>query len=229
MREWEQVAREELARRKVDCGEEIAAELGAFLADVCGELLADGVDPERAAKLTLERAGDWSQLARGLRRLEEVPMERGRRLWIPGLVNAALAFGLLRAATALGLEPFVRVQDQGALVVYWQWLPALPVFAAVVAWWSARCGGAAREQLIAGLFPSLAMLTLMLFGFVVGNAVAVTMAFLGSERVPVAPLGVQLPTLGLYLLAWVVVPGILSFFGAMPFVIGARRKQPILA
>jgi len=223
MRDWARVAREELARRGLDCRDEVATELGEFLDDACQELILSGAEPNRAAVLTLERTGDWSQLARRLKRLEEVPMERAKRLWIPGLVNAALAFGLLRAATAAGLEPFVRLQDHGALVVYWQWLPALPVFAAVAAWWSARRGGLAREQLIAGLFPSLAMLTLMLLGFVVSNTVEATMAARGIGRVPV-PLGVQLPTLGLYLLAWVVVPGVLSLLGTLPLVFSARHR-----
>jgi hypothetical protein len=230
MRDWAQVAREELARRGLNCGDDVAAELGAFLDDACQELILDGTAPERAAALTLERAGDWARLARGLRRLEEAPMERARRLWIPGLVNAALAFGVLRVATAAGLEPFVRLQDHGALVVYWQWLPALPVFAAVAAWWSARRGGLAREQLIAGLFPSLAMLTLMLLGLVVSNAAAVTIGFAvrGSARAPV-PLSVQLPTLGLYLLAWVVVPGALSLLGVLPLMFGARHRHRAVA
>ena len=140
-------------------------------------------------------------------------MERAKRLWIPGLVNAALAFGLLRAATAAGLEPWIRAQEHGPLVVYWQWLPAFPILAAITTWWSARCGGPARERLIAGLFPSLAMLTLILLGFVVSNALQ--LAVQGS--VPV-PLSVQLPTLGLYLLAWVVVPGVLSLLGSLPFI-----------
>lgn len=226
MRDWAQVAREELARRGLDCGDEVASELGTFLDDAFQECVAGGADPERATELALSRAGDWAQLARGLECAEEVPMERAKRLWIPGLVNAVLAFGLLRAATATGLEPFVRLQDHGALVVYWQWLPALPVFAAFVAWWSARRGGLAREQLIAGLFPSLAMLALMLLGFVVSNALVMTisLAARGAARAPV-PLSVQLPTLGLYFLTWVVVPGVLSFLGAIPLVIGARRKQ----
>jgi len=223
MRDWDQVARERLLRRGLDCRDDVVAELGAFLDDACQDLILSGIEPERAAMLTLERAGDWSQLARGLRRLEEVPVERARRLWIPALVNAVLAFGLLRAATTFGLEPFVRLLDPVPLVVYWQWLPALPVLAAVVAWWSASHGGLAREQLIAGLFPSLAMLALFLFGFVVSNALQLTINLAAREaaRAPV-PLSTQLPTLGLYFLTWVVVPGVLSLLGAMPFI----RRPP---
>jgi hypothetical protein len=219
MRDWAQVAREELARRGLDCGDDVAAELGAFLDDAYRECVASGADPGRAVELTSSQAGDWAQLARRLKRLEEVPMERAKRLWIPGLVNAALAFGLLRAATAAGLEPFVRLRGYSEFVVYWQWLPVVALLAGITAWSSARAGGCVREQLIAGLSPSLAMLTLLLFLVVVGTVaeVAIRMAFPESAR-DLAPMSVRLEGLAGMLATWVLVPGIVSLLGALPFI-----------
>jgi hypothetical protein len=134
-------------------------------------------------------------------------MERVKRLWLPGLVNAALAFGLLRAATAAGLEPWVRIQEHGPLVVYWQWLPAFPILAAITTWWSVKQGAGAGERVVIALFPSLGMLSLVLLAFLISLVI----------DAPV-PLSVKIAGLGPYLLTWIVVPGALSLLGALPFI-----------
>jgi hypothetical protein len=229
MRDWEALAREELGRRGLLCDDGLAAELGAFLEDAWREAIGEGAGPERAAELTLTRAGDWSRLARGLRRLEEAHVDRFKRLWLPALVNAALAFALLRAAVAAGLEPFVRLRGAGAFVVYWPWLPVLALLAGATAWWSARRGARAGEQVLVGAAPSLVMLALLVFALVVGAVVeaSVRMAF---PAVGSVPMSVRIEAFAGALGSWVLVPGALSLLGALPVVLGRReRRQPGVA
>jgi hypothetical protein len=229
MRDWEALAREELGRRGLLCDDGLAAELGAFLEDAWREAIDEGAGPEQAAELTLTRAGDWSRLARGLRRPEEDHMERFKRLWLPALVNAALAFAVLRAAVAAGLEPFVRLRGAGALVVYWPWLPVLALLAGATAWWSARRGARAGEQVLVGVSPSVVMLALLVFALVAGTVVeaSVRIAFPAAGGVPMS---VRLEAVVGMLGSWVLVPGALSLLGALPVVLsGHDRRQPGVA
>ncbi len=216
MRDWEALTREELGRRGLLCDDGLAAELGAFLEDAWRHAIDEGAGPERAAELTLGRMGDWSRLARGLRRLEEDHMERFRRLWLPALVNAALAFALLRTAVAAGLEPFVRLRGAGAFVVYWPWLPVLALLAGAAAWWSARRGARAGEQVLVGVAPSLAMLALLVFALVVGAVVDASV-----------PMSVRLEAIVGMFGSWVLVPGALSLLGALPVVLGRRGRRQL--
>jgi hypothetical protein len=202
MRDWRELAREELRSRGLACGGDVAEELGSFLEDAQRELLDGGTPPDVAETAVLERAGDWARLARGLRGLGEDPMERARRLWIPGLLNVVAAFGLLRVATASGVEPFVLVRDHAAFLVYWQWLPVLALTGAAAAWWSGRRQAPSRERAIAGLSPALAMLSFLAVAFVVGAAVDAAV-----------PLAVRLEALAGMLVTWVIVPGAASLLG----------------
>jgi len=232
MREWARVAREELARRGLVVGDAIASELGAFLEDAYLEALSSGEEPERAADLALGRAGEWAELARGLKRLEEGRMERVSRLWVPGLLNAALAFLLLRAATGSGIEPSVRLLGPNALVVYWPWLSVLLLLAGWAAWWSLRHGGSIMEQLGAALFPSLAMGALLAGLLVSSLAVGATAQLLhlglalGDFSVPMS---VRLGAFLSLVATWVVVPGVFSLLGAAPLVLRGRKRSGVFS
>jgi len=96
---------------------------------------------------------------------------RTRSFWLPGLVSLTAAMVCLTISTLAGLEP--RFVDRGwaTYAVYIPWLLTLPLCGAAGAYLSRRAGGERWVCLAAGLFPVIAMTSLVGFLTVVGKFV----------------------------------------------------------
>ena len=85
--------------------------------------------------------------------------DRTKHLWLPGLVSLTLAMILLAPLIAISMQP--RFLGRSPLeMVLLPWLAVLPLCGASGAYLSRRSGGSPRARLIAGLFPTIALLTL---------------------------------------------------------------------
>ena len=195
---------------------EIVQELADHLEDRHASLCEQGVTTERALSCALEEIADGRKIAARIRRAEEDDMnERTRSLWLPGVAMLFLSAFILRLVMRAGWQPNVvwispRAPLFGytglALVFYVPWLVMLPAIGALGAWWSRQAGGDRPVRLLSGLFPVVAILALLLLGFL-----------LAPFADPQVPMTVKLAALGAYLLGWVLIPGAALLLGAAPF------------
>ena len=91
--------------------------------------------------------------------------------WVPALVSLTAAMACLTISTLGGLEPRFVARGWATYVVYIPWLLSLPLCGAAGAYLSRRAGGERRACLAAGLFPVIAMTSLVGFLTVIGKFV----------------------------------------------------------
>jgi hypothetical protein len=96
---------------------------------------------------------------------------RTRTFWVPALVSLTAAMACLTISTLVGLEPRFVARGWATYVVYIPWLLMLPLCGAAGAYLSRRAGGECRVPLAAGLFPVIAMTSLVGFLTVIGKFV----------------------------------------------------------
>jgi hypothetical protein len=96
---------------------------------------------------------------------------RTRTFWVPALVSLTAAMAFLTISTVCGLEPRVTARGWATYVVYIPWLLSLPLCGAAGAYLSRRAGGERRTSLAAGLFPVIAMTSLVGFLTIIGKFV----------------------------------------------------------
>lgn len=147
--------------------------------------------------------------------------DRIQRLWLPGIVPAFLALGVLVAFGTLGYK--LRLQSLSptyASKFYYGWLIALPLFGALSAYWSRRAGGSLANRMAASLFLAEALLATFLILFA---AQLVLLPFgLGDfhpENLQWSKFGTELGRTGLTI---VFLPAVMLFVGALPFL---REKR----
>jgi hypothetical protein len=96
---------------------------------------------------------------------------RTRTFWVPALVSLTAAMACLTISTLVGLEPRFVAWGWATYVVYIPWLLMLPLCGAAGAYLSRRAGGERRVPLAAGLFPVIAITSLVGFLTVIGKFV----------------------------------------------------------
>ncbi len=96
---------------------------------------------------------------------------RTRTFWLPALVSFTAAMACLMISTLVGLEPRFVARGWATYVVYIPWLLTLPFCGAAGAYLSRRAGGECRVPLAAGLFPVIAMTSLVGILTVIGKFV----------------------------------------------------------
>ncbi|MFZ0300948.1 MAG: hypothetical protein WAM13_21545 [Candidatus Sulfotelmatobacter sp.] len=142
--------------------EEVVAELAAHLEDLYGEKLGQGISEREAAEDVVNEVLRWRSLATRIQRAklkEGIMNDRTKHFWLPGLVSLTLAMILLAPLIAISMQP--RFLGRGPLeMVLLPWLAVLPLCGASGAFLSRRSGGSPRARLVAGLFPTIALLTL---------------------------------------------------------------------
>jgi len=131
---------------------------------------------------------------------------RTRTFWLPALVSLTAAMGCLTISTLGGLEPRFIARGWATYVVYIPWLVTLPLCGAG-AYLSRRAGGERRACLAAGLFPVIAMTSLVGVLTVIGKFIYAKPHWLNFSMAAL---------LGLIL------PGMALFLGAAPFARLAR-------
>lgn len=142
--------------------EEVVAELAAHLEDLYEEKLGQGISEREAAEDVVNEVVRWRSLATRIQRAklkEGIMNDRTKHLWLPGLVSLTLAMILLAPLIAISMQP--RFLGRSPLeMVLLPWLAVLPLCGASGAYLSRRGGGSPRARLVAGLFPTIALLTL---------------------------------------------------------------------
>jgi hypothetical protein len=135
---------------------------------------------------------------------------RTRTFWLPALVSLTAAMAGLTISTLGGLEGRFVARGWATYVVYIPWLLTLPLCGAAGAYLSRRAGGERRTCLAAGLFPVIAMTSLVGFLTLIG------------EFVFARP---QALYFSVGLLFGVILPGVALLLGAMPFAKSIRRSE----
>jgi hypothetical protein len=148
--------------------------------------------------------GAWSLTSARIRKNVNTRIlnTRTRTFWVPALVSLIAAMACLTISTLGGLEPRFVARGWATYVVYVPWLLMLPLCGAAGAYLSRRAGGERRACLAAGLFPVIAMTSLVAFLTVIGKFVYAK------------PQGVYF---SMAVLFGSILPGVASLLGAAPF------------
>jgi hypothetical protein len=135
---------------------------------------------------------------------------RTRTFWLPALVSLTAAMACLTISTLGGLEPRFVARGWATYVVYIPWLLTLPLCGAAGAYLSRRAGGERRARLAAGLFPVIAMTSLVGFLTVIGEFVYAKPQWLYFSMA---------------LLLGAILPGLALLLGAASFAKGSRVQD----
>jgi hypothetical protein len=127
---------------------------------------------------------------------------RTRTFWLPALVSLTAAMACLTISTLVGLEPRFVARGWATYVVYVPWLLMLPLCGAAGAYLSSRAGGERRACLAAGLFPVVAMTSLVSLLTVIGKFVYAKPQWLYFSMA---------------VLLGAILPGVALLLGAAPF------------
>jgi len=189
---------------------EVVAELATHLEELYQSCRAGGTSESRAIEIALSQAADWQELGREISdaKNEEGGMnDRSKQFWLPGLVTLTASMLWLMMLQRVSWNP-ERSSFHGSppLMPYLIWLITQPVFGACAAYLSRRAGGSRRSRLAAGLFPSMAMLGVLVFALLTGLFV---------EKNPFIWKHPGYVALGF--LPWVIFPAISLLIGTVPF------------
>jgi len=205
--DWEKLVREHVESPPRTCGRDVIAELAAHLEEVYEEARARGSNDVDAMQRTLQEVENWDVLATKIARAkseEDSVNHRTKSLWLPGMATLLGASALLALIQFAGFQPRLVWFGGHAMLFYWHWLVALPVFGALGAYLSQRARGSICARLAAGLSPVLVMLITMCL--ILPWAVAVD----GFSSLLIASFGVGLTN-------WVALPALALLIGALPF------------
>jgi len=212
VRDWNALVRNRLTGLELDRHREdqIHEEIAAHLEDCYSEARHRGDTDDEAAARTLALVTDWQVLARSLQHAERgegLMSADAKTMLLPGLaamVAAALAvFGVIpMLPSSLWVAPPVSMH------VLVSALFAAPYVAcgALGAWWSRRVGGTLSRRLVAGFFPLLLNLSIVVAAIALSNV---------TERQAHPGFGVNVQP-GV-LIAFLLVPGMALMMGILPF------------
>jgi hypothetical protein len=212
VRDWTALVRDRLTGLDLDADREdrIRAEIAAHLEDCYGEARRCGNTDGEAVARTLALVTDWQVLARSLRHAERgdgMMSADAKTILLPGLTataGAALVFGVIpMLPSTLWVTPPVSMHVLVSALLFAPYVAC----GALGAWWSRRAGGTLSHRLVAGFFPLLLNLTMVV--------AAIVLSGLTEQRThpttfaPNMQLGV--------LIVFVLVPGMALAMGALPF------------
>jgi hypothetical protein len=212
VRDWTALVSDRLTRLDLDPHREdhIRAEIAAHLDDYYHEARRRGDTDDEAAVRTLALVTDWQVLARTLQRAERgdgLMTVDAKTMLVPGLTamtGAALAvFGAIPM-----LPASLWVAPAASMHVLVSALLVAPYVACggLGAWWSRRSGGTRSRRLVAGFFPLLLNLTIVVAAIALSNV---------TERQAHPGLGMNIQPA--VLIAFLVVPGMALMMGILPF------------
>ena len=134
-------------------------------------LQAEGLPERVAVQRTLAQVTDWQDLRHKIvfaKKGEHLMKKRVRQLWIPGFLALILSVLFLMTLQKLGFHPRIVWSGPAAILLYVQWLLALPFIGALAAYVSSSAGGSRGTALLASVFPALALTTAFLLMFPIG-------------------------------------------------------------
>ena len=210
---WEKVVREQLHPLNIPAedAEEVVMELAAHLEDLYEEKLDRGISEAVARRQAENEVAHWPQLAQSIQRIkqrEELMNNRTKHIWLPGFANLAAAMILLTPLISVSMQSRFLGRSP-LLMVLLPWLCLLPLCGATGAYLSRRAGGNLSARVVAGLFPTIALLTL-------GSMLVVTRQLTFAH--PEWEYG------AIALAVTVVLPSVTLLIGASPFLRTAKPR-----
>src|SRR5215469_4758828 len=161
MPDWRKLVRAHMPLREMDqeTREEVISEIAAHLEDASEDpsLLESFGECTSPEFLNV----DWKGLGRAIefaKREEEIMNDRSRSLWLPALINIAVAATLLIIFDIIYPHPVIVRISNVKLAIPILWLLTLPICGATGALLACRAHGSAAARVIAGLAPSLVWL-----------------------------------------------------------------------
>jgi hypothetical protein len=189
--------------------EEVIAEISYHLEVAAGDLAREErVDFDQV----LAQVGDWQRLKKGIEQSKERGMkDRLRRIWLPALGTAFIAYAAQSIIAHLVAWPRVIHFSSSYLVYTWQWLFVLMITGALGAFCSRMMGGSVRDRLIVALAPSEVLGTFVLALLPIDLGVQ----WVIDRQVPYA---LTHPAVVVVMLTWIVlIPAVPSILGAAWF------------
>jgi hypothetical protein len=193
--------------------EEILRELGEHLQDHVAALEGDGMAGEEAAREALDSVSNWPEFREEIlaAETEEGNMNyRTKALWLPAFCTFTLSMGLLALLQISGLRPSFFLWSR-FIPIHIPWLIALPIIGAIGAFWSKRAGGELSYRLLVSQAPIIIWFSVLL--------IVLALSLVTDGHVPFV---LKLNALLTYIVAWVLLPSLALFLGAVPFL---RKPQ----
>jgi hypothetical protein len=198
--------------------DEVVAELATHLEELYQACRAQGANESQAIETALSQAADWQELGREIsdaKNEEDGMNDRSKQFWLPGLVTLTASMLWLMLLQRWNWRPeTILAYGSPPLAPYLIWLITQPVFGAAGAYFSCRNGGSRLARLAAGMFPSIAMLGLLIF---------IALAGFFVERNPF--LWKHPAYFALIVFPWAIFPALALSIGVLPFLKVAIPKQ----
>jgi hypothetical protein len=198
--------------------DEVVAELATHLEELYQACRAQGANESQAIETALSQAADWQELGREIsdaKNEEDGMNDRSKQFWLPGLVTLTASMLWLMLLQRWNWRPETTLAyGSPPLAPYLIWLITQPVFGAAGAYFSCRNGGSRLARLAAGMFPSIAMLGLLIF---------IALAGFFLERNPF--LWKHPAYFALIVFPWAIFPALALSIGVLPFLKVANPKQ----
>ena len=224
MPDWRALVEQRMARLKLpaDMREEVWNEISNHLEDVYEQFVASGSNEEEAVRKTLEFVSQWKALARGIELEKGGNMSTfGKQFIVPSGLALTIATCALAVEIRLGPRPLVWNFGMGALVIYRLWPIALLITGAISAYLSMRAGAHRERRVLVAITPALYMLGAMLL------VLTVIMSNHLLRWMPPQPI-YWMPFL-VGLANWVVLPALVLFLGAVPFLGETAGQAHVIA
>ena len=208
MPDWRKLVRDQMPLQEMaqETREEVISEIAAHLEDASEDSSLLESFEERTSPEFL--SVHWKNLGRAIERAkreEETMNDRSRSLWLPALINIAVAATLLIIFDIIWPHPVIVRISYVKLAVPILWLLTLPICGATGTLLACRAHGSATVRLIAGLAPSLVWLAVFCI-------MGVTFAL--DWRVFH---GFPMNDFFMSALTWVVLPALCLLPGTLPF------------
>ena len=203
--------------------EEVIAEITGHLELMLEEYRADGLDEEAALTHALEGFGNSRRLIQGIMKTKETGMrERFRRMWLPALSVAFLAYFAQMVISRFIARP-EALQILGNYYAFsWSWLLVVACLAAFGAWWSRAMGGTVKERIIVGLAPAEIMAAVIAIILPL-DCIIETLAHRSL------PYAVSHPMVLIVGVLWMLHCAVPSLIGAAPFLFDRNENTNVVA
>jgi len=214
MPDWRKLVRDQMPLREMDqeTREEVISEIAAHLEDASEDSsLLESFGECRSPEFLHVH---WRNLGRAIefaKREEEMMNDRSRSLWLPALINIAVAATLLILFDIIYPYPVIVRISNVKLAIPMLWLLTLPICGATGAFLACRAHGSAAIRMMAGLAPSLVWLAAFCI-------MGVTFAL--DWRVFH---GFPMNDFFMSALAWVALPALCLLPGTLPFLRGPAQ------
>jgi hypothetical protein len=220
MPDWNRLISERMGTSTLsrEVRDEVVAELATHLEELYQACRAHGANESQAIETALSQAVDWQELGREIsdaKNEEDGMNDRSKQFWLPGLVTLTASMLWLMLLQRWNWRPETTLAyGSPPLAPYLIWLITQPVFGAAGAYFSCRNGGSRLARLAAGMFPSIAMLGLLIF---------IALAGFFVERNPF--LWKHPAYFALIVFPWAIFPALALSIGVLPFLKVANPKQ----